>query len=245
MAGRGLCRASAPATTASPIAERGEIYDLVRDAGDHRLRDRLRRPPQLLGRLCDRGAAARPVRAGRAELRRRRRCPAPARWKAMSTVCRRTIRCAPCSSPTAPARRSRSRPATCWRSTASARASNMRRASTSARARALSNPDARAAPRVRRRRRPRLCDGPADRRRDAHRVRLHPAPGHPQRPPRRRPPALPRRPQREAVGEGRAAADGAAGAGGGCGTVDLGRGRWVALGTICHRRRSPSLSVCK
>ena len=58
-------------------------------------------------------------------------------------------------------------------------------------ARAL-QPGARAAPRVRRHGRTRLCDGAAHRRRDADRVRLHPAPDHAQRAPRRRAAALSR-----------------------------------------------------
>ena len=66
--------------------ERAEIYDLVRDAKDHRLRDRLRRPPQLLGGLRDLGTAARQVRAGRLELRRRLALERRAPWKPTSTI---------------------------------------------------------------------------------------------------------------------------------------------------------------
>ena len=55
----------------SAWVERSEIYDLVRDAKITRLRDRLGRPSQLLGRLCIGPASARQVRAGGPELRRR------------------------------------------------------------------------------------------------------------------------------------------------------------------------------
>ncbi len=71
---------------------------------DHRLRHRLGRPPQLLGRLCDCAIAARQVRAGRLELRRRlafeprnHGSPGARLQKAPSAASR-------CSSPTGPAR---------------------------------------------------------------------------------------------------------------------------------------------
>ena len=74
--------------------------------------------------------------------------------------------------------------------------------STSNRARALSNPDL--APHLEfvDLGRARLCDGPADRRRDAHRVRLHPASDHAQRKTGRRAAALSGRAHCEAVGSG-------------------------------------------
>ena len=48
---------------------------------NHRLCDRLGRPPQLLGGLCDVPAPAGQVRAGRARASSAPRCRAPARWK--------------------------------------------------------------------------------------------------------------------------------------------------------------------
>ena len=61
---------SPAAITARPTRARRDLRSRARRE-DHRLRHRLGRPPQLLGRLCDRGTAARQVRAGRLELRRR------------------------------------------------------------------------------------------------------------------------------------------------------------------------------
>ena len=58
---------------------------------------------------------------------------------------------------------------------------NMRKSFDLEKARALSNPAARPASRVRRCGRPWLCDGAADGRRDADRIRLHPATDHAQR----------------------------------------------------------------
>ena len=69
-----------------------------------------------------------------------------------------------------------------------------------AKAQAAVQPGARAAPRIRRHGRSRLCDGAADRRRDADRVRLHPAADHAQRAPRRRAAALSRRAHRASCG---------------------------------------------
>ena len=70
--------------------------------GDHRLRDRLGRPPQLLGGLCREGASAQGVRAGRASASSAARSPARARWRPTSTGSPRTIRCGRSSSPTGP-----------------------------------------------------------------------------------------------------------------------------------------------
>ena len=89
-------------------AERGEIYDLVRDARHHRLRHRLGRPAQLLGRLCRQGAAARAFEPVGVELRHRLDLePGPGRG-ARAPLPARTIRCGRCSWPDRPAASGRS-----------------------------------------------------------------------------------------------------------------------------------------
>ena len=80
---------------------------------DHRLRDRFRRPPQLLGGLRDLGTAARQVRSRRLELRRRLAHQAQEPWKPTSTIFPRPIRCARCSSPIGRTARSPTGPTTC------------------------------------------------------------------------------------------------------------------------------------
>ena len=47
------------------LTERGELYDFVRDGQDHRVRNRLWRSAQLLGRLRRKGPAAQGLRSGR------------------------------------------------------------------------------------------------------------------------------------------------------------------------------------
>ncbi len=80
---------------------------------DHRLRHRLGRPPQLLGGLRDLAAAAGQVRAGRLELRRRIAVERRHHGSPRAQLSEGPIRCARCSSPIAPARRSRTGPTTC------------------------------------------------------------------------------------------------------------------------------------
>ena len=69
---------------------------------DHRLRHRLGRPPQLLGRICDFGTSARQVRAGRLELRRRVALERRHHGSLRAQSSERPIRCARCFSPIGP-----------------------------------------------------------------------------------------------------------------------------------------------
>ncbi len=76
VAGRLLCHAARRRLRRGLRRARGDLRPRARRE-DHRLRHRFRRPPQLLGGLCDRGTAAGQVRARGLELRRRvaRRAP--------------------------------------------------------------------------------------------------------------------------------------------------------------------------
>ena len=147
-------------------AERAEIYNLVRDSkvtgcaivsGD--------RHSFWAGYAAAELPPAQ-VRAGRRQLRRRLDpSSAPARWSRSSTACKkdhplRALFTAPTGQD---GRRRTTGPTTCCSSTASARASNTRRAFDLDSALAAVEPGARAAPRVRRHGRSRLCDGAARR----------------------------------------------------------------------------------
>ena len=177
----------------SAYVERGEIYDLVRDARITGLRDRVGRPAQLLGRLCRQGPSAEGVRAGRGQLRRRL-----ARQPGRDGVLRAPAGQGPSAAaalPRGPARRRQA--GVDVQHAAEARRPLVPRVREDAGprpgSRALQS-DARAAPGVRRPGRSRLREGAAVRRRDAHRVRVHPAPDHAQRAPRRRSAPLSGRP---------------------------------------------------
>jgi alkaline phosphatase D len=184
--------------------ERGEIYDLVRDARITGFRDRVRRPAQLLGGLRGQGTSPQDVRACRTLLRRGiplqpgrdggQRAPVSQGPSAAAAV------------PRGPTRRRQA--GVDAQHAAEARSALVSRVCEEPgprpRSRAL-QPLARAAPGVRRSRGTRLREGAAVRRRDAHRVRVHPAPDQARRAPRRRSAPLSGRPQRCTV-EGRGAA---------------------------------------
>ena len=101
---------------------------------------------------------------------------------------------------------------------------------------------ARTAPRVPRPGRTRLCEGTAVRGRDAHGVRVHPAPGDAQRSPRRRTAALSRGPRRTAVAPRRAAPAPAGGPGGRSRPVHLAAATSRAAASAPTTPRSTSAS---